>query len=207
MEFYSQHKQDEYVFNNFFKDKKNGVFIDIGATNGVGINNTFFFEKNFDWTGICIEPQEYYFKDLIKNRKAHCINGCIADFDGEGLFLEIDGYPKALSGLIDKYDKRHLERIEYEIQSFGGSKKEISVNCYTLNKLLEINNFKKVDLCSLDIEGGELDVLKTIDFEKFIFDVLIVENNYKDSSIKKFLKEKSFQLIEVLECDEIYKKI
>lgn len=208
LEFYSQHGQDKYIFDNFFKDKKNGIYVDIGATNGIGINNTYFFEKNLNWTGVCIEPQSCYSENLAKNRpKSICINGCIADFNGSGLFLEIEGYPKALSGLVNKYDERHLQRIENEIKMFGGSKKEIEVNCFVLNDILKKNEITKVDFCSIDVEGAELDILKTIDFVNIEFDIFTIENNYSDSTIKKFMKEKGFKIVEILACDEIYKKI
>jgi hypothetical protein len=45
MEYNSQHKQDEFVDSTFFKDKIDGVFLDIGAHDGVSINNTLFFEQ------------------------------------------------------------------------------------------------------------------------------------------------------------------
>jgi len=36
--------------------KKNGVFVDIGANDGVTISNTWYFEKELGWDGIAIEP-------------------------------------------------------------------------------------------------------------------------------------------------------
>lgn len=205
--FYSQHKQDEYVYNNFFKDKKeSGTFLDIGANDGIAISNTYFFEKELGWKGMCVEPYKKKYDDLIKNRNCICINGCIADFNGKGIFLEIDGYPSMLSGLINKYDERHLKRIDYEIALFGGSKKETEVDCFIINDLLEENKLYNIDYTSIDVEGPELDILKTIDFDKFNFNVFSIENNYRTNAIKSFMKEKGFVLIDILDCDEIYIK-
>ena len=47
--YYSQFKQDNYLNNNFFKDKRDGIFVDIGAHDGIKLNNTYFFEKELNW--------------------------------------------------------------------------------------------------------------------------------------------------------------
>lgn len=206
MNFYSQHQQDEYVYNNFFKDKKDGIFLEIGAYDGVALSNSYFFEKELGWKGICVEPQKNKFDLLVKNRSCICVNGCIADFTGKGLFLEVDGYATMLSGLVNKYDHKHLARIDNEIRMFGGSKKEVEVDCYLLSDLLKKNDFKKIDFCSIDVEGAELDILKTINFENFEFDIFTIENNTGTSVIRKFMQEKGYEGIELLGCDEVYKK-
>lgn len=47
--YYSQDKQDEYLELNVFKEYKDGVFMDIGAHDGISINNTLYFEKHNNW--------------------------------------------------------------------------------------------------------------------------------------------------------------
>jgi hypothetical protein len=41
--FNSQDKQDEFLETVVFKGFKNGVFVDVGAHDGVSINNTIVF--------------------------------------------------------------------------------------------------------------------------------------------------------------------
>lgn len=171
------------------------------------LSNTYFFEKTLGWKGICIEPQNSYYSKLIENRTCDCINACIADFSGKGLFMEIDGYSKMLSGLVNKYDNRHLRRIYDEVAAHGGNIKRLEVDCIILNDLLESKKIQKIDYCSIDIEGGEMDILKSIDFNKFDFDVFSIENNYKNLKLERFMLEKGFKLFSTIHCDEIYKKI
>ena len=45
---------------NGLKDLKMAI-IDIGAHNGVSINNTLYFEKHNNWTGINVEPINIFF--------------------------------------------------------------------------------------------------------------------------------------------------
>jgi len=45
MKFYSQDKQDEFLETTVFKNYKNGFFVDVGANDGVTINNTIYLRK------------------------------------------------------------------------------------------------------------------------------------------------------------------
>jgi FkbM family methyltransferase len=206
MEFYSQYNQDKFIYENFFMGKENGVFIDIGACDGVDLSNTLFFEKNFNWTGVCIEPLEYYFNKLNENRGCICINGCITDFNGDGKFLEIEGPVRMLSGLVNSLSNHWLEIIDYNIEKNGGVKKEIDVKCYLLNDILEKNNFYNIDLCSIDTEGNEYNIIKTIDFNRFNIDVFIIENNNNTEFTKNHMENNGYYLVTKIMNDEIYKK-
>jgi hypothetical protein len=66
MEYYSQYKQDKFLHENIFKDHINGIFVDAGAHDGISLNNTLFFEKNYNWTGINIEPINL--KTFLRNK-------------------------------------------------------------------------------------------------------------------------------------------
>ena len=56
MRFYSQVGQDRFLLENFFRGRRGGVFLDIGAYDGETLSNTLFFEKTMGWTGLCVEP-------------------------------------------------------------------------------------------------------------------------------------------------------
>ena len=105
--FYSQSGQDRFIFNTFFKNKREGTFVEIGANDGIKFSNTYFFEKHLGWQGICIEPMSGPFEELQKNRNCICVKGCITDMPGTKDFLLITGYSEMLSGLLEKYDPRH----------------------------------------------------------------------------------------------------
>ena len=104
----SQYGQDKYINENFFKGKESGVFIDIGANDGVFLSNTLFFEKTLKWDGLAIEPLPVTFKKLKANRECTVVNACVNDIDGEVSFMAVDGYAEMLSGIVDRYDDRHI---------------------------------------------------------------------------------------------------
>ncbi len=207
--YYSQFDQDKYLNEHYFKDKIGGVFIDIGAHDGIKFSNTLFFEKYLGWKGICIEPMPDIFQELIRNRTCTCINGCIANFNGTARFLKITSpYLGAhmLSGIIEKYVPAHMERIMKELAQYGGSSEVIDVHCYALMDVVKDNNIFYIDYMSIDTEGGEFEILQSIDFSLLQIDIIDVENNYEDNRIRDFLEAQGYEYITRLEVDEIYKK-
>jgi FkbM family methyltransferase len=206
MEYYSQVGQDKYLNEFIFFSKQKGFFVEIGANNGVLFSNTLFFEKELNWNGLCIEANPIVFKDLSKNRKVICENCAISDNNGFAIFNKIEGYGEQLSGLVLKYNERHIQRIKKTIQEFGGTEEKIEIPTYTLNTILDKHNCSKIDFISIDTEGGELDLIKLINFKKYDIKVIIVENNYNNGDIYDYITNKGYKLIKRLEMDEIYLK-
>ena len=86
--FNSQYKQDDYLETNIFKGHKDGFFMDIGAHDGVTINNTLYFEKNNNWTGVNIEAiKKVYDKLIINIPNSININCAVCNNDGIAKFI------------------------------------------------------------------------------------------------------------------------
>lgn len=208
--YYSQVKQDKFANEHYFHNMRHGIFVDIGAFDGVRYSNTYFFEKYLGWRGLCIEPIPEIYEQLVKNRKAICVNGCVSAQAGKAAFLKInnneqkDDGPIWLSGLIENYDQRHVDRIEKEIEANGASKELIEVDCYVLNELLEKYALYHIDYLSLDTEGSELKILKSINYKRFKIFMIDVENNYNTPEIRQFLATKGFELVKEMAGDEFY---
>jgi len=56
---------------------------------------------------------------------------------------------------------------------------------------------------SIDVEGAEFSVIKSIDFEKVFIDVIGFENNYNDSSLPiiTYLQDNGFERINTRSID------
>jgi len=208
MKFHGQYEQDKYL-NKLFKGKTNGTFVDIGAHDGQTFSNSYFFEKEKNWKGVCVEPIPEVFAKLDNVRNCIKVNGCISNKVGTETFLRVKGAvvdTEMLSGLVEDYDKRHLERINREIKEYGGSKEEIEVKCYDINQVLKDNNIKKVDFFTIDTEGNELKILQTINFNEFDFDIFLVENNYQTDEMNQFMTLNGFKRVKKIGHDEVYRK-
>lgn len=196
--FYSQYDQDKYLENNVFKGYKKGVFIDVGAHNGIKLNNTMYFEMEHDWTGINVEANADVFADLIKNRPNSInINCAICNKDGEAKFISNSGYTNMLSGLQEHFDPRHKSRLDKENATKGGQTKIVTVETRRLESVFDEHHITHVNYLSVDVEGAEYDVLKSINYDKVFIDVIGFENNYEDTSapIIDFLKSNGFVML------------
>lgn len=207
--FYSQYKQDEYIYNRFFKEKElyNPFFLEIGADDGIKFSNCAFFEKELGWQGIAIEPREVAFNELKKNRNCICLNTALSSEEKECEFMELFGYGLGLSGIIENYDNRHLDRINIELKNSENKGKMINiVKTKTLGKILDKYNITNIDFLSIDTEGSELDILSTIDFNKIYIKVITIEDNYHSKELLNFFKSKGYKLDRMLHCDKIFYK-
>lgn len=204
--FKGQYKQDEYVYNNFFAGQKNGTFLDVGAHDGISLNNTFFFEKMLGWKGICFEPNPDVFSILKLNRTAICLPIALSNVEGIAEFTKITGYSQTLSGLTKEYHPNYTDRIKEEAEEFKCNAEIINIKTRTLNSVLEEYNFTNIDFMSLDTEGSELKVLTGLDFNKFAVRVIAMENNYDSQDHRLFMKERGYYLKERIAIDDIYVK-
>lgn len=66
---------------------------------------------------MAIEPREVAFKELKNNRNCICLNTALSNEEKDCEFMELFGYGLGLSGIIENYDKRHLDRINRELQN------------------------------------------------------------------------------------------
>src|SRR5262249_45588199 len=95
----SQFGQDRLVLD-LLGGKRDGFFLDSGASDGVRASNTHLLERSFGWKGICIEPNATFFSALTRNRKCLCVNCCLYDREGDVDFLED---ARMLGGVLDDY--------------------------------------------------------------------------------------------------------
>ena len=197
--FYSQDNQDKYLEENIFKGYKNGTFVDVGAHDGLTINNTLHFEKNNNWSGINIEPIKKVYDNLVLNRPNSInINCAVYNKDGETDFLCNKGYTEMLSGIKDTFDRRHFVRLLSENVTMGSSTELIKVKTLKLETILDMYNILHINYLSIDVEGAEFEVIKSINFNKVFIDVIGFENNYEDTSIHiiEYLKNKNYVICE-----------
>ncbi|MBT8545251.1 hypothetical protein G6732_00025 [Polynucleobacter paneuropaeus] len=97
----SQIKQDLFVLleTNF---KRNGYFVEFGATNGRDLSNTYLLEKEFNWRGILAEPARIWHADLEKNRVCSIEQNCV--WSDSNTLLDFNEVSEAELSTITKYN-------------------------------------------------------------------------------------------------------
>ena len=199
-DYFSEAGQDMFVKDNFFKNKKSGFFVEIGAYDGIEGSNCYHFEKFMNWEGIAVEASPLQFEKLKKNRNCKLINLALGSENKQVEFYEVvDGFTQ-MSGINNLNFQNSFQRIK---KNSNSKINKIDIECKTFDKLIPNNQI--IDLISIDIEGNELDVLKSIDFDKYQIKVIILENNAPNElSYLKFFLEKNFSYFDRVGMDEIY---
>ncbi|XP_052098880.1 uncharacterized protein LOC127733585 [Mytilus californianus] len=160
--------------------KKGGFFVECGALDGETRSNTLIFERSRDWNGLLIEadPSNYALVKK-KNRKAFTINAC----------LSIYPYPVKL-----QFKKSfNVGKIVQDQNAKG--KNIVDVQCFPFYSIMKALNVTHVDFFSLDVEGNELEVLRTIPFDKIYIDMMTVEIAHVpggETPVKTFVENKGY---------------
>ena len=196
----SQAGQDKMIKKNFFDGKKNGFFIEIGAYDGISGSNCYHFERFLNWDGIAIEPSNIQFEKLKKNRKCKVLNNAISNEVKEVEFIEVTEGLTQMSGINDSSFERNFKIISNNRASKTDSTK---LKTITFDDIVPKN--KDIDYLSIDIEGGEMNLLKSIDFQTNRIKVISVENNIpKEQNFKNFFEEINFTYLDRIGQDEIF---
>ncbi len=196
----SQLRQDIFalVQSDF---KKNGYFVEFGATNGKDRSNSFLLEKIFGWTGILAEPAKLWHKELEVNRSCLISHDCVWIESG----IEIE---------FSECDFAELSTITEFVNKDTHAEKRISNHKYhvtsiSLTDLLDKNNAPEIiDFLSIDTEGSEYAILKAFDFSKYRFNSIVCEHNFGSTRelVYELLVSKGYIRVyeEISEFDDWY---
>lgn len=145
-----------------------GFYIECGALNGEKGSNTLFFEKVRKWNGLLIEADPSNYEVLkTKNRKAFAMNVCLSPHPYPGVMT----FNKAFNrGRV----VHNMEAANW-IKRQHIQKDEVQIQCFPLYSILLALNQLTVDFFSLDVEGDELNVLKTVPWDKADIRMMTVE--------------------------------
>lgn len=207
VEFFSEAGQDEYIDETIFARMRNGVFVEVGAFDGIRGSNTLFFEKFRGWSGLLIEASPLYYSWLEQNRP-ECAREqvAVAAAAGEADFLEITEGMYMMSGL--KIALPPDQRRAAEEGLFGRSDM-IKVPTLSLADILRKHELDAVDYLSIDIEGGEFDALEAFPFEEFEIDVWSIEcgSATEDRArLMSLMDRNDYRLVSHLGSDQIWIK-
>jgi FkbM family methyltransferase len=161
-------------------------FVEFGATDGLTLSNTATLEQEFSWRGILAEPARRWRKDLEANRSSIIDHRCVWKYSDLDLEFREQG---ELSG-VDTYLSSKVGIETYLVKTV------------TLGRLLSENAAPtRIGLLSVDTEGTELEILSAFDFDKYIFNLITCEHNYRKdrTKIRRILKSNGYLQILVKE--------
>jgi len=151
--------------------KRDGFFVEFGATDGVELSNSWLLEKRFGWRGILAEPARVWHPALRQNRSATIETDCVWKTTGADLeFLEVSAAvlsTVAEHGAGDLHSARRRNSTSYAVRTVS------------LADMLERHGApRQIDFLSVDTEGSEYDILSAFDFSRYSFGCITVEHNF-----------------------------
>jgi len=174
---------------NYFKDRKNGFYVDVGCYHPIHRNNTHLLHMQ-NWSGVNIDTSQFSI-DLFNFMRPKDLNyNCAISDKNENIKLF---YQKELSQL-STIEKGQAESV------FQGDIKEKEIQAFTLDEILSRDKYSnsKIDLLDIDVEGADLKVLRGLSFDKFKPELVCVEIHAKEiekSDIYNFLIDKKYKLL------------
>lgn len=196
--FFSQSNEDVDLYNAFFCNVKDGIFVEMGALDGTTFSNTRFFDDFLGWSGALIEASPRSVSNLKQNRK-NPRNTIFAEGvcpEGQSSMNFIENEIAAVSGAVDSMSDGFRNQWH---NGEHGEERVISVPCRTLNAILKEflrrSGANHIDFFSLDVEGGEFQVLKTFDFEVPVKSWIIEMDGHdkeKDENVRQLLRKHGY---------------
>ena len=191
--FVAPQEGENIILERIFAKQFKGLYVDVGAHHPVRFSNTLnLYQKG--WTGINIEPNQEVIKAFKKMRP-------------KDINLNMAISTQKNSCNYYKFEDPALNTTDIKIVKIRGKQghrciEKISVPTQTLDQVLSKYCKKKsvIDILKIDVEGKELDVLKSNNWEKFIPKVIICElinvdiEKLNKNHVYKFLKSKNYLL-------------
>nr|XP_027220039.1 protein Star-like [Penaeus vannamei] len=171
---FSQSNQSTYADKEFLHGMTNGFFVEMGAVDGELMSNSLYFERALNWTGLLVEPNPEDFHTLTtRGRKAYSIHAAASPKNKSA---------RAKSLSVFNRRKQLFGRLGVD-EGTG-----VPVWRFPLYAMLAALNVTVVDFLSLDVEGDELEVLRTIPWDRITIRLMCVEINHIKGGPKRVIE-------------------
>ena len=156
---------EELIIRDFFQDRRDGVFVDIGCAWPIKSSNTYYLEKHLGWSGIAVDGLGDYAESWRTTRPgSKFLNFLVTErSDNLETFYKTGVWGNSTA---EKDVARHLNVVG-----------ELKVPGITLDDLLARNGVLHVDLLSIDVEGHAAAVLAGFDLQRWKPELVCIEDD------------------------------
>lgn len=190
--YYSQFGEDIILKDFMLKTANDGFYVDVGCYHPRKYSNTYRLYKR-GWRGINIDLDELKVKAFNMARPQDCnITAAISDREETVKLYSFGAY-----SLFSTIDEETALKERDQIKSVR------KIKTRTLDEVIQETRFagKQIDLLSIDAEGHDLNVLRSLNLEKYQPRLIIIETHLlrfdliEGSELYQFLKQKGYYLI------------
>ncbi|MBM2816798.1 MAG: FkbM family methyltransferase [Ignavibacteria bacterium] len=189
---------EDLILKQYFGEKTDGFFIDIGAFHPLILSNTYYFYSLKNWHGINIDacPGSMKLFDKLRPRDIN-VEAAISDDNSELTYYFIHS-----TSPMNSFSKEFL----LENKTYEQVKKEIKIKTQSLEQILDeyLPMNTKIDFMNIDAEGVDLKVLRSNNWSKYRPEIVIVEQKIGNvflidsTEIYKFLYSEGYEVISVV---------
>ena len=161
-------REEEWMIRDYFKDRRGGVFVDVGANHHQRASKTYYLESKLGWSGIAIEPQREFAAGYAEHRpNTKFFPFFVSDVSNSTARL----YMVSRSSLVASSNKDFVSQFTPE----GRPDEVREVPTITLTDLLDAEEIGKIDFLSMDIELHEPQALAGFDIDRFKPSLVCIE--------------------------------
>jgi FkbM family methyltransferase len=151
---YSSHQEELFV-RDFFNDKRDGVFVDVGAGHYRDRSNTYYLESELGWSGLAVEPLVEFAEDYRRHRpRTRFVPMFVSAASDEKARLYVGRNTLFSSANADF------------TSGFTDVARSVDVATITLDDLLAAERVGRIDFLSIDIELHEPEALAGFTIER-----------------------------------------
>jgi len=159
---YSEHVE-EWILKDFFKDRRGGVFVEVGANHHQRASNTYYLESVMGWSGIAIEPQVKFAAGYREHRpRTKFVPLFISDVSNRPTTLYVTENDSVASSVR-------------EFTEAWGEVTPTPTTTSTLDDVLDGLEIERIDFLSIDIELAEPQALAGFSIGRFAPALVAIE--------------------------------
>jgi hypothetical protein len=196
------------ALEHFFWNTQGGVVIELGALDGTlaSISQSLAFEQ-FNWRRILIDGNPSYREVLSQQLQSFAVNAAICKDRRTVHYAVHPNQNKVMSsGILEFMPEHHLKTYFKQMyktrqrnnNTFDGLEWPVNpqvhaVHCLPVGDILTKAKVTRVNFFILDVEGAELSILDSFDFDKYQVDVFVIEGGVGFPSLRRFFKDKPYE--------------
>jgi FkbM family methyltransferase len=188
-----------FISNTDTIEGDHNIYVDIGAAHPINKSLTHFV-RDRGWSGVAIDGNSDYEHDWIQaGYGSHFCHALLSDQPRARFAIHDNAFTSRIS---DSPETDHPER--------WGIKHIIERDTVSLNAILEQRGIGKIDLLTIDLEGHEMEVLSTLDFEKhsplFIISEYVTQGESTDPRVCQILLKRGYEVVHMTESNLIFRR-
>lgn len=200
---FSQLGEDCYI-TKFFAKRDPGFYVDVGCFHPRRYSNTYLLRQYMGWRGINIDANPDVIKEFDKDPGNNInVHAAVDEVERE---VELVIYKGAAHSTIDDERKKVNESLDIRYK--------LTVQTQTLEKLIDknVDKSQKIDFVDIDVEGVDLQVLRSLNINRFKPSLICVEdheflrsiNNSKPSEIFEYMRSQGYKLASQFQVSSFY---